>query len=60
MQDDFTILDCKMKEILDSEDLDKESLGDIVVKLKESFMDLSECAELRNKKIEELLKAIKN
>ena len=60
VQGDFTMLDSKIKELLDSDDFDIESMGEFAVKLKESFKGLKECAEIRNKKIDELLNAIKN
>jgi hypothetical protein len=60
VHNDFNMLDSKMKEILNTDGIDKETLGNIVEKLKEVNKDLNECAEIRNKKIEELLKTIKN
>jgi hypothetical protein len=62
VHNDFIMLDKKMKEILNTDRIDRRSLGGIVVieKLKEVNKDLNIYAELRNKKIEELLKTIKN
>ncbi len=60
VQGDFTMLDSKIKELLDSDDFDIESMGEFAITLKESFKGLKECAEIRNKKIAELLKIIKN
>jgi len=60
MHNDFNMLDSKMKEILNSENVDRESLGNIAIKLNEANKELNECAEIRNKRITELLKMIKN
>jgi hypothetical protein len=55
VQNDFNMLDNKIKDILNPDDVDKETLRNIVEKLKEVRKDLNECAEKRNKKIGELL-----
>ena len=60
MFNDFNMIDCKMKEILNSESIEKEGLQDIAKKLNEANIELNQCAEIRNKKIDELLKIIKN
>ena len=60
MFNDFNMIDCKMKEILNSESIEKEGLQDIAKKLNEANIELNQCAEIRNKKIDELLKMIKN
>jgi hypothetical protein len=58
VQYDFNMLDSKMKAILDSENIDMESLGDVVKSFKEAYTELNEYAEIRNKKIKELLNAV--
>jgi hypothetical protein len=60
VHNDFNMLDNKIKEILNTDGIDRESLGNIIEKLKEVNKDLIECAEIRNKKIEELLKIVSN
>lgn len=52
---DFNMIDKKMKKILNV-----ENLNVIDRKLIDANYILNECAEIRNKKIEELLNAIKN
>ena len=56
---DFNMIDSKMKEILNAENIDAESLGNNLEKLKEVNNNLIEYAGIRNKKIEELLDTIK-
>jgi hypothetical protein len=60
VHNDFIMLDSKMKEILNIDGIDRETLGNVVERLKKINKDLNECAEIRNKKIEEFLKTIKN
>jgi hypothetical protein len=60
LHSDFNMLDSKMKEILNTDRLDMKILGNIAGKFNVANKELSEYAELRNKKIEELLKTIKN
>ena len=50
MFNDFNMIDCKMKEILNSESIEKEGLQDIAKKLNEANIELNQCAEIRNKK----------
>jgi hypothetical protein len=54
------MLDSKMKEILNSNNLNTEDLKNIVKKFNEANKELNEYAEQRNKIIIELLKTIKN
>lgn len=58
VHNDYVMLDSKMKELLNSNGIDRESLGNDNEILKEAYKDLNKCAELRDKKIEELLKII--
>jgi hypothetical protein len=60
MHSDFNMLDSKMKEILNSNNLNTEDLKNIVKKFNEANKELNEYAEQRNKIIIELLKTIKN
>lgn len=57
---DFKMIDSKLKEILNAENIDAESIGNTIEKLKETNNNLIEFAKIRNRKIEELLKTIKN
>jgi hypothetical protein len=59
-QNDYNITDNKIKEILNIENIDMDSMGNVGAKLIEVNYDLIEFAEMRNKKIEELLNAIKS
>lgn len=59
VQNDFNMLDSKMKEILNTDTVDIPGLEEDVKILNEANKALNYFADLRNKKIEELLQAIK-
>jgi len=57
VQGDFQMLDSKIEELLNSDNIDAESLGSEIKKLRLAYAELNEIATLRNKKIQELLKS---
>jgi hypothetical protein len=59
VQNDFLMLDEKIKELLNTDIIDIEGLEVVDLNFDQSYNELNELAELRNKKIEELLKTVK-
>jgi hypothetical protein len=57
---DYDMIDCKMKELLNSNNFDKETLSNIIQKLSDVNKNLNDCAKQRNKEIVEFLKIINN
>ena len=57
VHNDFNMLDSKLEELLNSENIDLESMRSDVKRLRIAYTELNEIATLRNKKIQELLKS---
>ena len=60
VQGDYQMLDWKIEELLNSEDIDVKSMGGDVKRLQEAYRELNDLAKSRNKKLQELLKSINN
>jgi hypothetical protein len=60
VQNDYEMIDCKMKELLDPENIRNDANENDLRKLSDIFNDLSDFAKKRDKKIEELLKMMHN
>ncbi len=58
-QRDFNMIDSRIKEMLNVENINIEEFRDVAPKVYELGYELNECTETRNKKIEELLEIIK-
>lgn len=59
VQNDYFMLDEKIKELLSIDIIDVKGLEDVVTNFSQAYSELKELAGLRNKKIEELLMIIK-
>jgi patatin-like phospholipase/acyl hydrolase len=57
---DYNMIDIYMKEMLISKDINKENMEDFVKKFNEANIILNEYSVIRNNKIEEILKSLKN
>jgi hypothetical protein len=58
-QHDYNMIDSKIKEMLNVENINIKEFREVASKIYELNYDLIECAEMRNKKIEELMGIIK-